>query len=64
MITGIVKNYDESKGWGFIEDEDGFDYFINISNVRKGQKLKVGAQVKFDVFQGQRGDEAENVTLV
>jgi CspA family cold shock protein len=64
MITGIVKNWDASKGWGFIEDEDGYDYFINISNVRKGQKLKIGAHVKFDVFQGQRGDEAENVSLI
>ena len=47
-----------------IEDEDGYDYFLNISNLRKGIKIREGSKVKFDVFQGQKGDEAENVSLV
>ena len=64
MKTGIVKKWEFSKGWGFIEDHDGYDYFFNISNVRKGTYLKEGMKVKFDIFQGQRGDEAENVSLV
>jgi len=64
MKIGYVKKWDFSKGWGFIEDSDGYDYFVNISNVRRGVKLKEGLKVKFDTFHGQRGDEAENVSLV
>ena len=63
MIKGIVKKWDSLSGWGFIEDCDGNDYFFNISNVRKGTKLHEGDSVKFDSFPGQRGDEAENISL-
>ncbi len=64
MKLGYIKVWNQSNGWGFIEDEDGYDYFLNISNLRKGIKIREGSKVKFDVFQGQRGDEAENVSLV
>ena len=64
MKFGYIKKWDQSKGWGFIEGNDGYDYFLNISNLRKGIKIREGNKVKFDVFQGQRGDEAENVSLV
>ncbi len=63
MIAGKVKLWHNVEGWGFIEGDDGEDYFVNIANVRKGQTLKVNSYVKFDVSQGQRGPEAENVTL-
>ena len=42
MNIGYVKKWDQQKGWGFIEDEEGYDYFVNISNVRKGISLKEG----------------------
>ena len=64
MKFGYIKKWEQSKGWGFIEGNDGYDYFLNISNLRKGIKIREGSKVKFDVFQGQRGDEAENVSLV
>ena len=48
MQTGIIKKWDHSSGWGFIEGDDGEDYFFNISNIRKGQMIKVGINVKFD----------------
>ena len=51
------------EGWGFIDGSDGDEYFFNISNVRKGQKISLESNVKFDVFQGQRGPEARNITL-
>ena len=63
MISGKIKMWKEGDGWGFIEGDDGEDYFINISNVRLGQNIQLNSRVKFDVFQGQRGSEAENVTL-
>ena len=64
MISGTIKMWKETEGWGFIEGDDGEDYFINIANVRKGQTIRVNSRVKFDISQGQRGPEAENVTLV
>ena len=63
MILGTIKMWKEVEGWGFIEGEDGEDYFINIANVRQGQTIRINSRVKFDVSQGQRGLEAENVTL-
>ena len=63
MILGTIKMWKETEGWGFIEGDDGEDYFLNISNVRQGQSIRVNCHVKFDVNQGQRGPEAENVTL-
>ena len=63
MISGKIKMWKNIEGWGFIEGDDGEDYFINISNVRLGQNIQLNSRVKFDAFQGQRGPEAENVTL-
>jgi len=63
MICGIVKSWSLSQGWGFIEGEDGEDYFLHVSKVRSGQTITVNLRVKFDTSQGQRGPEAENVTL-
>ena len=63
MISGTIKMWKDIEGWGFIEGDDGEDYFINITNLRRGQKIRINARVKFDVSQGQRGLEAENVSL-
>ena len=64
MIAGKVKIWKSSEGWGFIEGDDGEDYFLNVSNVRKGQTISSNIRVKFDIFQGQKGPEAENVSLI
>ena len=63
MISGTVKSWNQSQGWGFIEGDDGEDYFIHISEVRKGQSLSHDSRVKFDISQGHRRPEAENETL-
>ncbi len=63
MIRGRVKSWNASHGWGFIQSDDGEDYFIHTSKVRMGQIISNNCQVKFDVFQGQRGPEAVDVTL-
>ena len=64
MKIGLVKKWENNSGWGFIEGDDGEDYFFNISNVRQGQRIRVGLNVKFDSFEGQRGAEAENVSII
>ena len=63
METGLIKKWENNSGWGFIEGDDGEDYFINIANVRRGQIVRINVRVKFDVSQGQRGPEAENISL-
>ena len=62
MNTGVVKVWNPSNGWGFISGDDGEEYFLNANNIRQGQKVKVGDRVKFDVFEGQKGPSAENLS--
>ena len=62
MNYGIVKVWNTAKGWGFIEGDDGEDYFFNIANIRKGQKISKGDNVKFDSIETMRGCEAENIS--
>lgn len=66
MKKGIVKEYDVSKGFGFITGEDCEDYFVHVSGLRthlKSQGLKTGQKVSFDVDFGMKGDKAINVRL-
>ena len=63
MNIGIVKKWNQMEGWGFIEGEDGEDYFFNISNVRRGQRIRERSTVKFDTEETQKGTEAVHVSL-
>jgi CspA family cold shock protein len=62
--TGTVKWFNSDKGYGFIEQENGPDVFVHFrSIVGEGFKsLNEGQRVEFDVTQGQKGPQAENVT--
>ncbi|MEZ0123578.1 MAG: cold-shock protein [Candidatus Reddybacter sp.] len=62
--TGTVKWFNADKGYGFIEQENGPDVFVHFrSIVGDGFKsLNEGQRVEFDVTQGQKGPQAENVT--
>ncbi|MFQ5795787.1 MAG: cold-shock protein [Candidatus Bipolaricaulia bacterium] len=66
MTRGIVKWFDEKKGYGFIEREDGEDVFVHFSSIQtEGFKtLKEGETVEFDVVAGERGPKAANVVKV
>ena len=63
MILGTVKLWNQTQGWGFIEAEDGEEYFFNISNIRKGQRIRERAKVKFDTEETQKGTEAIHISL-
>ncbi len=64
QTTGTVKWFNESKGFGFIEQESGPDVFVHFSAIKsEGFKtLAEGQKVEFTVTQGQKGPQAENVT--
>ncbi|HHF3142241.1 TPA: cold-shock protein [Vibrio alginolyticus] len=65
--TGLVKWFNESKGFGFITpDNGGFDLFVHFKSiVSDGFKtLSEGQKVSFVVEQGNKGPQADNVTLV
>ena len=63
MLSGKVKVWNQGSGWGFIESDNGDDYFLNIKNLRSGQYIKVGVRVKFDTEESQMGPQAINVSL-
>ena len=64
--TGQVKWYNETKGFGFIEQSQGPDVFVHFSSIQSTgfKTLAEGQKVQFTVTQGQKGPQAENVTLV
>lgn len=66
MANGIVKWFDERKGYGFIEQEDGPDVFVHFSGINGSgfKTLREGDQVSFDIEQGDKGPAAVNVTTV
>ncbi|KQX54655.1 CspA family cold shock protein [Paenibacillus sp. V4I3] len=63
METGTVKWFNAEKGFGFIEMEGGKDVFVHFSAITgEGFKsLDEGQSVQFEVVQGNRGPQAENV---
>ena len=61
--TGTVKWFNETKGFGFIEREDGPDVFVHFSSIKADgfKTLADGQKVEFTVTDGQKGPQAENV---
>ena len=66
MAEGIVKWFDDRKGYGFIEQEDGPDVFVHHSGINATgfKSLNDGDSVTFDLEQGQKGPAAVNVTKI
>src|SRR3954467_4398000 len=65
--TGVVKWFNAEKGYGFIPPDDGGkDCFVHFSAIQGGgfRKLEEGQKVEFEVGQGQKGPQAENVTAL
>ena len=66
MASGTVKWFNDQKGYGFIEQEDGSDVFVHHSaiNMSGFKSLNEGDRVTFETEQGQKGLAAVNVTVV
>ncbi|MFT6926409.1 MAG: CspA family cold shock protein [Psychromonas sp.] len=65
-VQGTVKWFNESKGFGFIEQESGPDVFAHFSAISsEGFKtLAEGQKVEFTITQGQKGPNAENIVAI
>lgn len=63
MANGVVKWFNDAKGFGFIQQDDGVDVFVHFSSIQtEGFKsLAEGDQVTFEVIQGAKGPQAANV---
>jgi CspA family cold shock protein len=66
MTTGTVKWFNDGKGFGFIQREDGPDVFVHFSAIAGNgfRSLQEGQNVEFEVTQGPKGPQAENVKPV
>ena len=65
-VTGKVKWFNESKGFGFIEQASGPDVFAHYSAIQSNgfRSLQEGQQVEFTIKQGKKGLEAENIVCL
>lgn len=65
-VTGKVKWFNETKGFGFIEQASGPDVFAHFSAIQGSgfKTLQEGQEVEFTVTQGQKGPQAENITTL
>lgn len=65
VINGVVKWFNDEKGYGFIQQEDGPDVFVHYRaiNMSGRRTLKEGQNVTFNVTEGEKGPQANDVTL-
>ncbi len=63
MATGKVKWFNASKGYGFIEQDNGEDVFVHFSQIQEEgfKTLNEGQDVEFEITQGDKGLQAKNV---
>ena len=65
LESGVVKWFNDEKGFGFIAREGGDDVFVHYTaiNMEGRRSLREGQSVNFEVVSGEKGPQAENVTL-
>lgn len=64
MVQGKVKWYNKEKGYGFIQGDDGQEYFMHHTQLPRDAKLQPGDKMSFDVTETDRGLQAQNIELL
>jgi len=65
-INGVVKWFNDAKGYGFLSREGGPDVFVHYSSIQSQgfKSLQEGDQVEFEIVQGQKGPQASDVVKI
>lgn len=66
QVQGTVKWFNSSKGYGFIERDGGDDVFVHYSAIQGSgyRSLEEGQQVEFEITEGKKGPQAQNLTVL
>jgi len=63
-MEGTVKWFNRTKGYGFIQGDDGADYFVHLSQIDQRKFLRENDRVSFESVDGERGKQAQNVKIL
>lgn len=66
-VKGVVKWFNDSKGFGFISQEDGQDVFVHYTSIRDSggfRTLSEGQEVEFTIGEGKKGPQAQDVVTL
>lgn len=66
-VTGVVKWFNATKGFGFISNQDGEDLFVHYTNIRESggfRSLEEGQEVEFTIGEGKKGLQAQDVVAL
>lgn len=63
-MEGIVKWYDRKKGYGFIQGDDGKDYFVHFTGIPQGTFIRQDDKVAFEAAEGEKGMQAKDIQLL
>lgn len=64
MPTGVMKWFNEDKGFGFVASDEGGELFVHITALPHGETVTEGTRIEFDITEGRRGPQAGNVAIL